>query len=198
MHVKLIPWVTFNRNTLRVILICHSENAKYTSLVRSCVCASLQWVSSLETNFVIFPSAVIKYPGKGNSRENRFIPAQSWRLQSITAGRAWQWEGEAAGHTASIIASWRQQMHADSGFPPLVTWSRIPAKNCQQPEWEELPTSINTMKIIYSRHTQRHWWQLIIDSVKLTLIIHKSWPYTQKHQAVSQGPCWWDSQRLTL
>lgn len=51
---------------------------------REVMCASRQQISSLETDFVTFPSAVIKYPDKGNSRENRFIPALSWRLQSIT------------------------------------------------------------------------------------------------------------------
>ena len=38
---------------------------------------------------------------KGGRMSLRFSALEY--IQSITAGRAWQWEGEAAGHTASIV-----------------------------------------------------------------------------------------------
>lgn len=48
-------------------------------------------------SLVYFICSVIKYPGKSNIREERFILARSSRMQSIMEGKSRQREVKAAG-----------------------------------------------------------------------------------------------------
>lgn len=60
---------------------------------------------------VIFLVAMTTHLTKATYRKERFIWAHAWRVQSTVAGKAWQEEREAAGHTMSAVRK-QGQMNA--------------------------------------------------------------------------------------
>lgn len=110
---------------------------------------------------------------KGNLRLKGVCFCSEFKVQSIMMGESRQLDVESAHHCT--CREWRLLLAAKppllSSLPPS-TQSMNQVREWQHPQWVDLPTPINEIKIISQRHTQRFIFQAIPDSVKLTININ--------------------------
>lgn len=100
------------------------------------------------------------------TKEEWFTLAHSARVETIVTMKCQWQECDVAGRVSSTV---RKHAWLLSSLPPCVSYRFLARKQHLQPQWAGLLTSDNT-KIRPHRHTQGPISEVILDSVKLTVL----------------------------